>query len=79
MEEPTNHTEAMKEECWQGTMRAELSSIEANGTWKLCDLPKGHKPIGLKWVYKLKKDPSGVVVKHKARLVAKGFVQRNRL
>jgi hypothetical protein len=36
----------------------------------------GHKPIGLKWVYKFKKDASGMVVKHKARLVAKGYVQR---
>jgi hypothetical protein len=36
----------------------------------------GHKPIGLKWVYKFKKDVSGMVVKHKARLVAKGYVQR---
>ena len=28
------------------------------------------------WVFKLKKDPNGEVVKHKARLVAKGYVQR---
>jgi hypothetical protein len=40
------------------------------------DLPAGQKPIGLKWVYKLKKDSSGAIVKHKARHVAKGYVQR---
>jgi hypothetical protein len=47
----------------------------------LCELPKGQKPIGLKWVYKLKKDSSGTVVKHKAWLVAnaKGYVQRQRI
>ena len=39
-------------------------------------LPPGQKPIGLKWVYKLKKDSAGRVVKYKARLVAKGYVQR---
>jgi len=38
-------------------------------------LPKGQKPIGLKWVFKLKKDPNGKVIKHKARLVAKGYAQ----
>lgn len=37
--------------------------------------PEGHKPIGLKWVYKVKKDSSGAVVKRKARLVATGYVQ----
>lgn len=39
-------------------------------------LPAGHRPIGLKWVFKLKKDAEGNVVKHKARLVAKGYVQK---
>lgn len=36
----------------------------------------GQKAIGLKWVYKLKRDSKGEVVKYKARLVAKGYVQR---
>ena len=76
LEEPANHLEAMKETCWQRAMKEELSSIESNGTWELCELPKGHNPIGLKWVYKLKKDASGDVIKHKARLVAKGYMQR---
>ena len=57
-------------------MERELESIEKNQTWELVDLPKGHKSIGLKWVYKLKKDSEGKVLKHKARLVAKGYVQK---
>jgi hypothetical protein len=32
--------------------------------------------ITLKWVFKLKRDEAGAIVKHKARLVARGFVQR---
>ena len=39
-------------------------------------LPDGHRPITLKWVFKLKKDKLGAVIKHKARLVACGFVQQ---
>jgi hypothetical protein len=57
-------------------MLDELQSIDNNNTWTLTTLPAGHRSIGLKWVYKLKKDENGNVVKHKARLVAKGYVQR---
>lgn len=41
----------------------------------LTDLPKGHKVIGLKWIFKLKRDASENVVKDKAHLVAKGYSQ----
>ncbi|MCI92833.1 reverse transcriptase, partial [Trifolium medium] len=32
--------------------------------------------IDVKWVYKVKQNPEGTVIKHKARLVAKGFMQK---
>jgi len=57
-------------------MEAELQSIEENNTWMLSDLPKNHQAIGLKWVFKLKRDPDGSIVKYKARLVAKGYAQK---
>jgi len=57
-------------------MEQELKSVEQNHTWELATLPAGHRPITLKWVYKLKKDERGAVIKHKARLVARGFVQQ---
>ena len=34
-------------------------SVEQNSTWHLIEPPSGHRPIGLKWVYKVKKDASG--------------------
>ena len=76
VEGPTSFTEATEEKEWQNAMKQEFDTIEKNDTWTLTDLPPGHKPIGLKWVFKLKKDPEGNIVKHKARLVAKGYVQR---
>jgi hypothetical protein len=53
-----------------------MDAVEKNRTWELADLPHGHSAITLKWVFKLKRDKVGVIVKHKARLVACGFVQR---
>lgn len=55
-------------------MEKELMVIVDNDTWSLMDLPTAHRPIGLKWMYKLKKYASGAVICHKARLVAKGYV-----
>ncbi|KAL8131272.1 hypothetical protein AgCh_007267 [Apium graveolens] len=76
VEEPTSYGEAAKETEWQKAMNVEFDMIEKNQTWVLTDLPSGVKPIGLKWVYKLKKDAEGNIVKHKARLVANGYVQK---
>ncbi|KAL9266755.1 Copia protein-like protein, partial [Drosera capensis] len=75
-DEPTCYREAATESAWYQAMQKELESIEKNNTWTLTELPPGHKSIGLKWVFKLKKDSDGRVIKHKARLVAKGYVQR---
>lgn len=75
MEEPGTLQEAENDVSWMNAMKEELSSIQESETWDLVGLPRGHKSIGLKWVYKLKKDSAGEIVKHKARLVAKGYVQ----
>lgn len=43
---------------------------------ELSELPPGHKAICLKWIFKLKRDTNGKIIKHKARIVAKGYVQK---
>ena len=57
-------------------MLEEMKAIEENKTCQLVDPPPGCHPISLKWVYKVKRDELGAIVKHKARLIARGFVQR---
>ena len=61
---------------WQKAMKEEIDSLVENDTWKLTELPKGHRAIKTKWVYKTKRDSNGEVVRFKARLVAKGYTQR---
>jgi hypothetical protein len=54
----------------------EINSVEHNKTWELVNLQAGHQAIRLKWVFKLKRDEVGEVIKHKAQLVPRGFVQQ---
>nr|GEW23764.1 ribonuclease H-like domain, reverse transcriptase, RNA-dependent DNA polymerase [Tanacetum cinerariifolium] len=58
-------------------MQVEIDSINKNNTWKLTTLSKDHKAIGLKWVFKTKRDANGEILKHKARLVAKRYIQEH--
>ena len=57
-------------------MLEEMKAIEENETWELINPPLGCRLISLKWVYKVKQDVRGTIVKHKARLITRGFVQR---
>jgi hypothetical protein len=75
-EEPPTFAEAEKEANWRKAMLEEMKSIEENSTWELVDPPRGCRPIGLKWVFKVKRDEHGAIVKYKARLIARRFVQR---
>jgi hypothetical protein len=75
VEEPRSLKDADGDPNWVAAMEEELKSIRDNDTWALAELPRGHHAIGLKWVYKVKRDENGAIVKYKARLVAKGYVQ----
>jgi len=53
-----------------------MEAIEKNKIWELTDLPKGMKPIGVKWIFKTKLKENGEINKFKTRLVAKGYAQQ---
>ena len=74
--EPTSYTEAACHSHWQEAMQYyELAALEANNTWSLTSLPLGKKPIGCRWVYKIKRHSDGTIEHYKACLVAKGYTQ----
>lgn len=66
-----------KKKVWHDACEEEIKSIIKNKTWDLVDLPPGSKPIGLKWIFKIKKNADGSIQKYNSRLVAKGYVQRH--
>lgn len=71
--ESTTFKEARDDSHWCKATIEEMTSIDENKTWALVDLHLGHHPIGLKWVYKLKRNEQGIVVRHKAQILAKGY------
>ncbi|KAA0036222.1 copia-like protein [Cucumis melo var. makuwa] len=73
--EPNTYDEAKQQTIWIQAMNEELKALEQNNTWDMVELPKGKKPVGCKWVYKIKYNSDGTVERYKARLVAKGFTQ----
>nr|GEU98817.1 putative ribonuclease H-like domain-containing protein [Tanacetum cinerariifolium] len=57
----------------------ELFQFKMQKVWILVDLLHGKRAIGTKWVYRNKKDESGIIVRNKARLVAQGHTQEERI
>ncbi|GBM20638.1 Retrovirus-related Pol polyprotein from transposon TNT 1-94 [Araneus ventricosus] len=56
-------------------MKEEIQVIKERKVWDLVPKPANSKVIGCRWVYTLKQDEKGVIVRYKARLVAQGFGQ----
>jgi hypothetical protein len=55
-EEPPSFVATKQEECWRAAMLEEMTVIEENEAWELVDPPIDCRPIGLKWVFKVKRN-----------------------
>ena len=75
--EPEIYAEAAKDANWHATIEKDMHALADNETWDLVDAPKGVKPIGCRWVYKVKYNTGGSINRYKARLVAKGYAQQH--
>jgi len=61
---------------WINAIEKELKAHHDNQTWEVASLPKDRKPIGYKWIFKMKDSSDENVSRYKARLCAQGFSQQ---
>ncbi|GJR41385.1 retrovirus-related pol polyprotein from transposon TNT 1-94 [Tanacetum coccineum] len=73
--EPKTYKEAMLEPSWIESMQEKIHEFERLRVWELVSSPDLVMLIKLKWIFKVKKDEFGGVLKNKARLVTKGYRQ----
>ena len=60
-------------------MDNKMATLHKMNTWEFANLHKDRKLISCQWVFALKRNTSGEIVKYKAQLVAWGFYQGYRI
>jgi len=73
--EPKTFSQAVTDRQWCEAMKQEIFALEHNQTWSLVSLPSEKKPVGSRWIYKLKYKWDGSIECYKARLVAQRYTQ----
>jgi Reverse transcriptase (RNA-dependent DNA polymerase) len=76
--EPANRNQMLESKDWNKWIKGEkeeLASIKKIVVWQKVAPPPGTKILPLKWIYKVKKNRVGNVVRNQCRLVAQGFFQ----
>nr|GEX00527.1 retrotransposon protein, putative, Ty1-copia subclass [Tanacetum cinerariifolium] len=71
--EPKNFKSAITKDYWFQAMQDEINEFDRLQVWELVPQLDCVMIIALKWIYKVKLDEYGDVLKNKARLVAKGY------
>lgn len=72
---PESATSGPNKKKWVASMADEMESMMHNRVFDVVSKPDGRKSVACRWVYALKRNSSGKVVRYKSRLVAKGFSQ----
>nr|GEV35279.1 retrovirus-related Pol polyprotein from transposon TNT 1-94 [Tanacetum cinerariifolium] len=75
-EEPKKAFETLQHPGWVDAMQDELNQFSRNKVWTLVPAPYGKTIVGLKWVFRNKRDETRFVIKNKARLIAQCYNQQ---
>jgi len=60
---------------WVSAMKEEIDTLKKQSTWEVVKQPKDKPVVSCKWVYRMKLNEAGEIIRYKARLVARGFSQ----
>jgi hypothetical protein len=60
-QEPASYAEASQHQSWVKATQNKLNALANYNTWIFVDLLEGTKPIGSKWVYKIKRKADGTI------------------
>ncbi|GJY80889.1 retrovirus-related pol polyprotein from transposon TNT 1-94 [Tanacetum coccineum] len=72
---PKTYKDALTQSSWIEAMQEELNEFERLEVWELVPRPDKVMVITLKWIYKVKLNELGRILKNKARLIACGYRQ----
>ncbi|GKE50801.1 retrovirus-related pol polyprotein from transposon TNT 1-94 [Tanacetum coccineum] len=73
--EPKNYKDTLTQACWIKAIQEESHEFDRLEVWELVPCLDKVMIITLKWIYKVKLDEMGGILKNKARLVARGYRQ----
>nr|GEU75761.1 hypothetical protein [Tanacetum cinerariifolium] len=71
--EPKTYKDALTQSCLIKAMQEEFNEFERLKVWELVPRPDKVTVITLKWIYKVKLDKLGGILKNKAWLLARGY------
>ena len=60
---------------WAQARETERAKLRQYGVYTIVPKPEGHRPVDTKWVYDVKRDQIGNLLRRRARKVGRGFTQ----
>ena len=73
--EPKTVSQALKISYWWQAMSEEFDDLVSNSTWTLVPPNPTQNIVGCKWIFRIKQNPDGSVMRYKLALLLKAFIK----